>query len=76
MVFMCSLVVYLIYKTGEGKPPAIIMTAALLRGVTIVMVPIIGLGSDQVNKDVNLGQRIEAYHLYENVGQDFLSLMK
>ena len=76
MVFLCSQVVYLIRKTGEGKSLVIITTAALLRGVTIVMVPLIGLGSDQVNKAVNLGQRIEAYHVDENVGKDFLCLMK
>ena len=60
MVFLCSQVVYLIHKTGEGKSLVIITTAAMLRGVTIVMVPLIGLGSDQVNKAVNLGQHIEA----------------
>ena len=59
--------VYLILKMGEGKSLVIITTSALLRGVTVVMVPLIGMGSDQVNKAVNLGQRIEAYHVDENV---------
>ena len=76
MVFLCSQVIYIIRKTGEGKSLVIITTAALLRGVTIVMVPLIGLGSDQVNKAVNLGQRIEAYHVDKNVGNIFLCLKK
>ena len=46
MVFLCSQVVYLIRKTGEGKSLVIITTAALL------------------------------YHVDENVGKDFLCLMK
>ena len=52
---MCSQVIYLIRKTGEGKSLVITTTVALLCGVTIVMVPLLGLGSDQVNKAVNLG---------------------
>ena len=37
----------------------------MLRGVTVVMVPLIGLGSDQANKAKNLDNRVEAYHLDE-----------
>jgi hypothetical protein len=76
MVFMCSQVLCLIRKMGGGKSLVIITTAAMLRGVTIMMVPLIGLGSDQVNKAANIGQRIEAYHVDENVGNNFLCLMK
>ena len=38
------------------------------------MVPLIGFVSDQVNKTINLGQRVEAHHVDENPGDDFLSL--
>ena len=40
------------------------------------MAPLIGLGSDQVNKATNLGQRAEAYHVDKNFGADFICLMK
>ncbi|KAL7535523.1 hypothetical protein ACHAXR_006542 [Thalassiosira sp. AJA248-18] len=46
----------------------------MLRGVTIVMVPLIGLGSDQVNKSFRLKEGVEAYHVDENRGEDFILL--
>ena len=39
------------------------------------MVPLMGLGSNQVNKSTNLGQRIEAYHVDKNHGNDFLEFV-
>lgn len=33
----------------------ILGAATMRRGVTVVLVPLIGLGSDQVNKSMNLG---------------------
>ena len=41
----------------------------------MVMVPLIGLGSDQVDKSTNLGQHIEAYHVDENHGNNVLKLV-
>ncbi|KAL7539694.1 hypothetical protein ACHAXR_009496 [Thalassiosira sp. AJA248-18] len=76
MVFLTSQTLYLIRKTGEGKSLVILTTAAMLRGVTVVMVPLIGLGSDQVNKSFRLHEGIEAYHVDENKGDDFMHLMK
>eukprot|EP00978_Attheya_sp_CCMP212_P009075 scaffold21371_cov61-Attheya_sp.AAC.2 len=39
----------LVRRTGDGKSLVIYGLATLLRGVTIVMVPILALGSDQVS---------------------------
>ena len=38
------------------------------------MVPLVGLGSDQVNNSRNLTNLIEAYHLDENLGVDGYAL--
>jgi len=41
---------YLVHKCGEGKSLVLLGTATMLRGVFVCMVPLIGLGSDQVSK--------------------------
>ena len=74
MVFLTSQIIYLIRKMGEGKSLIITITLAVNQGITIVIVPLIGLGIDQVNKAINLDQSIEVYHVDENCGDDFLSL--
>ena len=74
MVYLTTQTIYLIRKTGEGKSLVITTVAAMLREVTIVMIPLIGLGSDQANKSINLAKRVEAYHIDENRGSDFLKL--
>ena len=48
---------YLIRKTGERKLLVLQGTASILKGVTIVIVPVLGLGSDQVQK-CNIGDNI------------------
>lgn len=75
MVYLTKQLIYVIRKTGEGKTLVITTTAVLLRGIVIVMVPLIGLGSDQVNKAIDLGNGLEGYHTDENHGQDFTNLM-
>ena len=40
------------------------------------MVPLIGLGSDQVNKSFRLTHRVEGYHVDEHKNGDFLLLLK
>ena len=42
--------------------------------MTLLMVPLIGLGSDQVNNSRNSKHLIEAYHLDENRGRDGYTL--
>jgi len=41
---------YLIRKCGDGKSLVMHAMATILRGITIVMVPLIGLGNDQISK--------------------------
>ena len=48
--------------------------AMLLCGMSIVLVPLLGLGSDQVSKSNNQAQHVEAYHLDELRGQDLRAL--
>jgi superfamily II DNA helicase RecQ len=43
---------------------------SLQGGVTLTMVPLIGLGSDQVTKSSNEINNIESYHLDEHCGID------
>ncbi len=50
IAFQCNQLLYIIAKTGLGKS-AIPLTIGLLQtGVTLLMIPLVGLGSDQVNK--------------------------
>jgi hypothetical protein len=70
IAFQCNQLLYIITKTGSGKS-AIPLTIGLLQtGVTLLMVPLVGLGSDQVNKKSNNDNLIEAYHLNKHRGVD------
>ena len=50
MVVLKDQFTYLIHENGEGKSLVFPTTPALLCGATIVMVPLIDLGRDQVNQ--------------------------
>ena len=63
-------IMYLISKTGSGKSAVPLTIATLRRGVTVVMVPLLGLGSDQVKKSTQLEKGIKAYHVDEHRGKD------
>jgi superfamily II DNA helicase RecQ len=58
---------YLIRKTGEGKSLVLQAMASVLKDVTISMVPLLGLGSDQAEKcrNANNTKMVESYHLDE-----------
>ncbi len=56
---------YLIRKTGEGKSLVLQAMASILKGVTISMVPLLGLGSDQAEKTTEASTFVESYHLDE-----------
>ena len=61
--------VYLIRKTGEGKSLVLQGMASMLKGVTISLVPLLGLGSDQQEKcSSKSSDAVEAYHLDEYRG--------
>ncbi len=61
---------YLITKTGLGKLEVPLTVGSMQNGVTLTMVSLIGLGSDQVSKSTNEANMIESYHLDEHGGID------
>ena len=67
-------IVYIIATTGSGKLAIPLPIRSLQTGVTCLMVPLVGLGSDQVNNSKNSKILIEAYHLDKNRGCDGYAL--
>ena len=65
---------YLIRKCGEGKSLVLLGMATLLRGITLSMVLLIGLGSDQVSKSRQPNNHVEAWHFDKFKGSDFTLL--
>jgi hypothetical protein len=63
-------VIYLISKTGSGKSAVPLTIATLRCGITIFLVPLLGLGSDQVKKASREERGIRAYHVDEHRGAD------
>ena len=55
---------------GEGNSVVPMASASMLRGFTIVIMPLISLGSDQASKNVLQRKRAEAFHLDEFKGED------
>ncbi len=76
IVFSNDTSTFLIAKTGSGKSAVPLTVGSLLTGVTLTMVPLVGLGSDQVNKCSNDGNFIKGYHLDEHRGGDAQRLTK
>jgi superfamily II DNA helicase RecQ len=74
VAFGCDWLVYLVAKTGSGKSAVPMTVGSLQMGVTLTMVPLVGLGSDQVNKCQSKEREIEGYHLDENRGEDGILL--
>jgi hypothetical protein len=68
LVFEPKTCIYLIRKTGEGKSMVVLTSATLLRGITLVVVPLLGLGCDQVAKAQHHRYKVKAYHLDKNRG--------
>jgi superfamily II DNA helicase RecQ len=67
LVFEPKTCLFLIQKTGKGKPAVVVLTASTrLRGITLVVVPLLGLGCDQVSKAQRCHHKAEAFHLDEN----------
>jgi superfamily II DNA helicase RecQ len=67
-------IVYIVAKTGSGKSAIPLSIGSLQTGVTLTMVPLVGLGSDQVNNSRNRNNLIKAYHLDKNRGRDGYTL--
>jgi superfamily II DNA helicase RecQ len=71
LVFLRVRMMYLIRKTGEGKSLVLLGMATMLRGVTIYLVPLLGLESSQASKSRSMKHRVEGYHIDEYFDQDF-----
>ena len=56
---------FLISKTGSGKSVIPLTVASLRQGVVVILVPLVGLGSDQVSKALRPDRNIKAYHVDE-----------
>jgi superfamily II DNA helicase RecQ len=76
LVFDPNTCLYLIRKTGEGKSAVVLTSSTLLRGITLVVVPLLGLGCDQVAKAQRHRYKVEAFHLDENRGEDQLAIQR
>jgi hypothetical protein len=61
---------YIIAKAGSGKSAIPLTVVTLLTGVVVTLVPLIGLGSNQVTKSCNAANYIKAYHVDEHRGKD------
>ena len=67
---------YLVRKTGDGKSDVFKCLASMLKGITVCLVPLIGLGSDQTLKSNNKYDGFEAYHVDEFRADDAHKLCK
>jgi superfamily II DNA helicase RecQ len=76
LAFQRDRILYLIAKTGSGKSAVPLTVGSLCNGITLTMVPLVGLGSDQVSKSTKESNFIEAYHLDEHMGTDAQVLTK
>jgi hypothetical protein len=56
----------LIRRTADGKSLVPHVTSALRRGISIILVPLHGLGSDQVEHNISEDNNIEAYYVDEH----------
>jgi superfamily II DNA helicase RecQ len=57
---------FLIRKTGEGKFDVVLTASTLLRGIMLMVMPLLGLGCDQVSKAQHHHYQVEAFHLDKN----------
>ena len=63
-------IMYLISKAGSGKSTVLLTITTLRHGVTVVVVLLLGLGSDQVEKSTRFEKGIKTYHANEHRGKD------
>jgi superfamily II DNA helicase RecQ len=54
----------------------VLTSATLLRGICLVVVPLLGLGCDQVVKAQRPDYKVESYHLDKNRGEDMLAIQR
>ncbi len=63
IVFHHDWLVYIIAKTGLGKSAIPLIVGSLQMGITLMMVPLVWSGSNQVNLVQNKKNFTEVYHL-------------
>lgn len=63
-------------KTGYGKSLVALAIASMRRGVSIIQVPLLGLGTDQVAKAIRVDVNIEAWHIDEFRGPNGRALRR
>ena len=61
-------------RIADRKSLLTLTVAAVKRQVTVVLVPLVGLGSDQVAKSMMPDHNVEAYHVDEHKCQDVYDL--
>ena len=76
IAFQRDQILYIVAKTGSGKLAIPLTIESLQTGVTLSMVPLVGLGSDQVINSRNSSNLIEAYHLDKNCGVNGYALRR
>ena len=57
-------------QTADGKTLATTLPAFLCRGMGVFLVPLVGLGSDQVKRATVIEHSIQPYHITEHKGED------
>ena len=62
------------HQTADGKSLVPLCVGVVKQGVVVVLVPLLGLGIDQVEKSIIAGHKIEAYHIDEHRGVDATAL--
>jgi hypothetical protein len=70
IAFHCNQIIYLIAKMGSGKLAVLLTIGSLQTGVMVTMIPLVGLGSKQVENGSNVDNLIKAYHLDKHHGNE------
>ena len=65
-IFENDTVFYVIRRTADGKSMVPLTVATIRHGIAVILVPLIGLGTDQVEKAIVLEHNAEAYHIDEH----------
>jgi len=76
LAFTPNMLLYLVAKTGGGKSAVPLTMGTLKSGVTVTLVPLIGLSSNQVTKSRNANHYVEAYHLDKQNTESWRELSK
>jgi superfamily II DNA helicase RecQ len=76
LVYEPKTCLFLIRKTGEDKVAIFLTASTLLRSIMLIVVPLLGLGCDQVAKAKPSYHKVEAFHLDKNRGEGQLAIQQ